>query len=104
MYNNKLNFKAMKKKIFGGIAVAAIALTMALNVNISANNNSLSDISLANVEALAAADGDEGIGGSSYFPCTVSPGSECTFAAAYLDPFTGRLVNSTVNIVGYRKL
>ena len=43
----------MNKKIIGGIAVIAIALAMALNVNFSAKNNSLSDISLANVEALA---------------------------------------------------
>jgi len=43
----------MKRKIIGLIAVAAIALTMALNMNLNAKNNSLSDISLANVEALA---------------------------------------------------
>ena len=43
----------MKKKVIGGIAVAAIALTIALNVNFSAKNNYFSDISLANVEALA---------------------------------------------------
>ena len=43
----------MKKKILGGIAVVAIAITMALNVNFSAKNNNLSDLTLANVEALA---------------------------------------------------
>ena len=44
----------MKKKLLAGIAVAAIALTMALNVSFSAKSNNLSDLSLANVEALAA--------------------------------------------------
>ena len=43
----------MKKKIFGGIAVATIAAAMALNLNFNAKNNYLSDITLANVEALA---------------------------------------------------
>jgi len=43
----------MTKKILGGIAVVVIAATMALNINFSANNTSLSDLSLANVEALA---------------------------------------------------
>ena len=41
------------KKLFAIIAVLAIALTMALKVNLNAKNNNLSDISLANVEALA---------------------------------------------------
>lgn len=45
------------KKIIGGIAVAAIALTMALNMNFSTKNNNLSNISLANVEALAQGEG-----------------------------------------------
>ena len=43
----------MIKKLFSGIAILAIALIMALNLNFSAKNNSLSDIILANVEALA---------------------------------------------------
>jgi len=43
----------MKKKIFGGIAVLAIAAAAAFNVNFSAQSNGLSDVSLANVEALA---------------------------------------------------
>ncbi len=42
----------MKKKIFSGIAVLAIATVAAFNVNFSTGND-LSDISLANVEALA---------------------------------------------------
>ena len=43
----------MIKKIIGGIAIAAIAGVMTLNVSFSAKNNNSSDISLANVEALA---------------------------------------------------
>ena len=43
----------MKHKIFGGIAVLAIAAVVAFNVNLSAKSYSLSDVSLANVEALA---------------------------------------------------
>ena len=50
----------MKKKIFAGIAVLTIALTMALNLNFSAKNNRLSDISLANIEALARGEGENG--------------------------------------------
>ena len=51
--NNKEKILIMKTKITSAIAIVAIALTMALNVNLSAKSNSLSDISLANVEALA---------------------------------------------------
>jgi len=43
----------MTKKIISGIAVVTIALTMALNLNFSTKSADLSDISLANVEALA---------------------------------------------------
>jgi hypothetical protein len=43
----------MKKKIFGGITVLAIAAVAAFNVNFSAQSNGLSDVSLTNVEALA---------------------------------------------------
>jgi hypothetical protein len=43
----------MKKKIFGGIALLAIAAMAAWNVNLNSQSNELSDISLANVEALA---------------------------------------------------
>lgn len=44
----------MKKKILGGIAILAIAVVAAFNVNISVQENGLSDISLDNVEALAS--------------------------------------------------
>lgn len=43
----------MKKKIVGGIAVLAIAAVAAFNVNLNAQEERLSNISLANLEALA---------------------------------------------------
>jgi hypothetical protein len=47
------NFKQMRKYILGGIALLAIAAVAAWNVNLNSQSNDLSDISLANVEALA---------------------------------------------------
>lgn len=44
----------MKKKIFGGIAILTIAVLAAFNVNLDNENNDLSLLSLANVEALAS--------------------------------------------------
>ena len=55
----------MTKKLIGGIVVAAIALTMALNVSLNAKNNGFSDIVLANVEALAR--------GETIYVCDVPP-------------------------------
>ena len=49
----------MKKKIFGGIAVLAIAAVAALNLNFNTQSNDLSAINLANVEALASEAKDE---------------------------------------------
>ena len=43
----------MKKKILYGVAVFVLAAIAAWNVNISTQNSGLSDVSLANVEALA---------------------------------------------------
>jgi hypothetical protein len=43
----------MKKKVFYGSAVLVIAAVAAWNVNLNSQSNDLSDISLANVEALA---------------------------------------------------
>jgi hypothetical protein len=43
----------MKKIICGSIAVLAIAATIVFNVNLNAQGEKLSDISLTNVEALA---------------------------------------------------
>ncbi|MFV0420296.1 MAG: NVEALA domain-containing protein [Dysgonomonas sp.] len=44
----------MKKKIFGGIAVLAIAAMAAFNVNLNISDVETSALSLANVEALAS--------------------------------------------------
>jgi hypothetical protein len=41
------------KKLFGSIAVLAIAAMAAFNMNINADENGLSNVSLDNVEALA---------------------------------------------------
>jgi len=47
----------MKKKIIGSIAILAIATVAAFNIQLNTTTgNKLSDISLANVEALAAID------------------------------------------------
>ena len=43
----------MKNKILGGMAVLIIATVAMFNVNIGSKSSKLSDISLANVEALA---------------------------------------------------
>lgn len=62
--NNKQNLD-MRKKLLGGIAMLAIAAIMALNINFSVKNNNLSDISLANVEALATTELEDGC----CYPC-----------------------------------
>jgi hypothetical protein len=49
-------------KIFGGIVVLAIAAVAAFNVNMNTQKGELSDLSLANVEALA-----QGEGGSTFY-------------------------------------
>jgi hypothetical protein len=43
----------MKKKIWGGIALLAIAAVAVMNVNLGSKTSDLSEVSLANVEALA---------------------------------------------------
>lgn len=43
----------MNKKILFGIAALAIATVSVVNVNFNSQSNNLSDVSLANVEALA---------------------------------------------------
>lgn len=51
----------MKKKILGGFTIAFIAAVAAFNINFNMNeNNELSAISLANVEALADGEGGDG--------------------------------------------
>ncbi|MFY1613952.1 NVEALA domain-containing protein [Macellibacteroides fermentans] len=55
----------MKKKIFGAALIAAMAITAGWNFNQSKNEVELSDLALANVEALA---NDES-GGSTFYCC-----------------------------------
>ena len=52
----------MKKKFLYGFAVLAIAAVAAVNVTLSSNKYGLSDVSLANVEALAKSEGDDDFG------------------------------------------
>ncbi|MCY4778298.1 NVEALA domain-containing protein [Sphingobacterium sp. UT-1RO-CII-1] len=64
----------MKKKILGAVAVIAIAAVATFNMNIN-NNDELSAISLANVEAIAQ--GETG-GSSGTFTC-YSTYNNCLF-------------------------
>jgi len=51
----------MKTKIFGGIAIVAIAAAVAFNVTLSnQKQDAASLLALANVEALAQSEGQEG--------------------------------------------
>jgi hypothetical protein len=50
---NNLNFRTMKKILFTTFAVAVIAVAAGLNVMQSRSEIALSDVALANVEALA---------------------------------------------------
>ncbi len=54
------NIRSMKKKLFGMIVVAVVAIVAGYNVYLSQNETKLSDLVLANVEALA--DPGEGSG------------------------------------------
>ena len=47
----------MKKKIFGAVLITAMAVTAGWNFNQSKNEVELSDLALANVEALARYEG-----------------------------------------------
>ena len=47
----------MSKKIFYGIAVCVVAAMAAWNVNFSSQTKGMSDVSLANIEALAQSEG-----------------------------------------------
>lgn len=49
----------MKKKIFGAVIIAAMALAASWNFNQSKNDVALSDLALDNVEALARGEGCE---------------------------------------------
>ena len=60
----------MKKKLLYGLAVVVIAAVAAFNMNVSSNEYGLSDVSLANVEALAQ--GENPLG-----DCRYDPGYYC---------------------------
>jgi len=64
----------MKKKILGGIAVLAVAALAAWNLNLDSKTNGMSDVKLANVEALADTEG----GSSGTFTC-YSTYNDCWF-------------------------
>ena len=53
----------MKKKLFFGFVVLTIAAVATFIMNVKANNYDLSDISLANVEALAQSENGSGCEG-----------------------------------------
>jgi hypothetical protein len=56
---NKINLlKFMNKKFLSGFAVLAIAAVAAWNVNFNSQTNGMSDLALANIEALAGENGD----------------------------------------------
>lgn len=62
--------RKLKLKILSGIA--ALLLVIAFNVNISSNNNNLSDMLLSNVEALALSDvGDDCSDGIPRLDCRI---------------------------------
>lgn len=69
----------MKKKILGGIAVLAIAVVAAFNVNINVNiqENGLSDISLENVETLAYGEASSTYYSSQFNKCGTGGSSVC---------------------------
>ena len=64
----------MKKKIFGVALIAAMAVAAGWNFNQSKNEVELSDLALANVEALAR---NEGSGN-----CSMFPDKWCSFVVA----------------------
>jgi hypothetical protein len=56
-YYEFLNYLIMKKKLLYFVGVAAIALVAGWNINLSQNEFAISDMALANVEALAQESG-----------------------------------------------
>jgi len=56
----------MKRNFFYGIAVLAIAVVAAMNVNLSSKGHGMSDVSMKNFEALAGIEFGT-IGGSDYY-------------------------------------
>lgn len=63
----------MKKKIFGAALIAAMALTAGWNFNQSKNETLLSDLAIANVEALASGE----VSDTCFWSCTFDYNYEC---------------------------
>jgi hypothetical protein len=90
----------MKKKIFGGIAFAAVALAIAFNLNISKSNN-LSLLSMNSIEALASESSNDKFTPTTIYCKIISGGREwwetgvacpdgtapCTAAKCPSDPY-----------------
>jgi hypothetical protein len=78
LYNLKINF--IKKKILGGTALLAIAAVAAWNMNLNSQGNDLSDVSLANVEALAQESGGNSCSASAncYYGSQIEGSVSCT--------------------------
>jgi hypothetical protein len=68
----------MKKKMMGIIAAVAVAVVAGYNIYASQSNVKLSDLALANVEALA--NNNEWDTPFYVHPCPTGPGTECSSA------------------------
>lgn len=77
----------MKKKIFGVALIAAMALAASWNFKQSKNEVELSDLALANVEALAHCESDvkHGYGRSTTLDCVNEKGETYTLDACDFD-------------------
>ena len=78
----------MKKKLIGVAVVAAIAVTAGWNFNQSRNEMKLSELGLANVEALAGCESSvkDDWGRSVTITCTNSHGESYNLQACDFDP------------------
>jgi hypothetical protein len=72
--NNRVNF--MKRKIFLSIGITAILIIAAINVNLGSRDGQLSDLTLANIEALGQSENDGG--NSSDTTCDTCCDPDCT--------------------------
>jgi hypothetical protein len=80
----------MKNKLSGFIILAAIAMVVAWNVTQNKSEAALSDVALANVEALA-----EETGYSNYIRMTLDCNWSVSGSAKYTACYYGGLVNCT---------
>lgn len=87
----------MKKKIFGTVLIAAMVLAAGWNFNQSKNEVNMSELALANVEALAYGE----ISGSQCFRTwyqeDIFGGSGATFLAKVCDSCIYKYLNSASN-------